>query len=252
MTQATTNENQDRGVEYNIKIIKRKQKDNIIEMTPQVLSSRAESPSNTFVSSEEGHCEDEVQEDHYATAYSTPLTNVITQDNVKRCMIQLFKNDDKRYKLKVRLNLIYPEGEENADFIATLGTDRRNFKQYLPAGCEDWFVEWSDTQYNAIKKQIGVKPYRGKFHSAQAFKPGRKVMTQIEPWCQCVVWYDPEKKSWFSIIHLYEFSIVSELKDDGLTIAQKRNNLHKQDLWINPKHDTRIRPQTWAQMRGKV
>lgn len=246
--------NDTRGVEYNIKITKRKQKENIIEMDSLSPSSSEVVTSGEIMSSsfsEEGHLgEAEPQESHCAIAHPTPH-NLIKQDDVRRAFFQLYKNDEK-YKLKIRLNLIMDGQEHTADFIAPLTTDRRNFKKYVPEECGDWFIDWSDTQFRHIKEQVGVKAYRGKFHMAQAYKSGRKVITQIEPWCQCVVWFNPESKSWWYIVSCYAFEQIGEMSDEGLTIQQKKANLHRQNIWTNPKHDTRIRPQTWAQqLRSK-
>ena len=246
----------DRGVEYyNIKITKREHKDNKYEMAPLSLLSEDSVPPVEIASSGEGQTE-EGEGSVCAIAHSTPQapppTNLITEDNVKRCVTQLFKNEE-RYKLKLRLNAVINGEDQNIDFIAPLTTDRRNFKRYFPEGCEQWFVEWSDIQYGAVKERFGVKAHRGKFHLAQAYKNNKKTITQVEPWCQCVVWYDKEHNEWNSIIHLYEFSIMQTLGNEGITARQRASNLHRHDLWMNPKYDTRTRPQTWAEkMKGKI
>lgn len=234
------------GVEYNIKITKRKQKDNIIEMNSYSTPTGAialpgevdQGPLVAALPQENVLC---------AKAHSTPPpTNLITEDLVVKCYTQLFRNDERNYKLKVRLNLT---DDTDADFIAKLTQDRRNFRKYLPEGCEDWFVEWSDCQWRSVKEQLDTKAYRGKFHQAQAYQQGRKVLTQVEPWCQCVVWFNPELRQWQSVINLYEFSIFQTLSTDTITKAQQRNNLHCQDIWLNAKYDQRIRPKTWAEQR---
>lgn len=242
-------QNTDRGVEYNIKITKRKQKDNIIEMDSSSLSSSEVVTSGEILSSsfcEEGHLgEAEPQEISGAIAHSTPH-DMIKETDVRRAFFQLYKNEE-RYKLKVRLNLIMNGQEHTVDFIAPLTTDRRNFKKYTPLECGDWFVEWSDMNCKDIKEQVGVKAYRGKFHLAQGYKSGRKVITQVEPWSQCVVWFNPASKSWWYIVNCYAFDQIGEMTEEGLTIQQKKANLHRQNIWTNPEHDTRVRPQTWAQ-----
>lgn len=237
-----------RGVEYNIKITKRKHKDNIIEMDSlSFLSDGVSTPSIANALSEEAHLAAEPGGNSLcAIAHSTPPTDLITEDSVRTAMIQLFKNDDQNYKLKLRLNLT---DDTDVDFIAKLTTDRRNFKKYIPEGCEEWFVQWSDTQCKEIKERYGVKAYRGKFHLAQTFKPGRRTLTQVEPWSQCVVWYNPDTKNWMVAIQTYEFSLLRELSSEGITLRQSKNNLHRHDIWRNPKYDQRQRPKTWAELR---
>jgi hypothetical protein len=241
-----------RGVEYNIKITQRKQKDNIIEMDSSSLSSSGVvtpgeiMPSSLVEESQLGEAEPQVASG--AIAHSTPQQDLITEDEVRVAMLQLYKNDNQRYKLKLRLNLT---DDSSVDFIANLTTDRRNFKKYLPEGCEEWFVDWSDTNAKEIKDHYGVKPYRGKFHVSQPFKPGVKVMTQIEPWSQCLVWYNPVDKVWMTCVQTYQFSLIRELSEEGITPAQLKNNLHRHDIWRNPKYDDRQRPKTWAQLRAE-
>jgi hypothetical protein len=254
----TSLENTDRGVEYyNIKITKREHKDNIIEMGSVPFSSSPEAiASDELLSSSPEDChsgEAQPQVSHCADAHPTPQEptphDLIKNEMVKRCLVQLFKNDD-RYKLKIRINALMNGENVDIDFIAPLTQDRRNFKKYMPEECGDWFIDWSDTQVKSIKELYGVKAYRGKFHEAQSFKAGRKTMTQIEPWCQCVVWYNPETKAWSFLLNIYDFVLFKELQDQGITPAQKKSNLHRQELWINPLHDTRSRPKTWAERMG--
>lgn len=251
-------ENTDRGVEYyNIKITKREHKDNIIEMGVAPFSSSSEAiASEDILSSSPEDCQSGEalpQVSHCAEAHPTPQQStphdLIKNEMVKRCLVQLFKNDD-RYKLKIRINALINGEDVDIDFIAPLTQDRRNFKQYMPEECGDWFIDWSDKQVKGIKEMFGVKSYRGKFHEAQSFKAGRKTMTQIEPWCQCVVWYNPEIKTWSFLLNIYDFELCKELQDQGITPAQKKSNLHRQELWINPLHDTRSRPKTWAERMG--
>lgn len=245
-------ENLHRGVEYyNIKTTKREHKENIIEMDlPSFASSSgAIAPADMSSSfSEEGQTEEaKPQVILNAIAYPTPR-DLIKSNFVKKSFIQLYKNDDK-YKLRVRLNLVIDGEDETADFIAPLTVDRRNFKKYLPEECAEWFTNWSDEWCRNIKDIIGVKAYRGKFHSTQKYKPGVKTLTQIEPWSQCVVWYHPEQKTWNYSLSIYEFEHCGIMSDEGLTIKQKQSNLHRQNIWLNPKYDLRERPKTWAQRR---
>jgi hypothetical protein len=247
-SQITAPLNQDRGVEYNIKITKRKQKDNIIEMTSSSLSFCGDSTPPSSCPLDPGQTEAALPRGEVpgAIAHPTPPTDLIQQDMVVKSYLQLFKNDDKNYKLKIRLNLI--DGTD-ADFIAKLTTDRRNFTKYLPPECGTWFKDWSDCQVADIKQKFGVKPYRGKFHLAQEYRPGRKILTQVEPWCQCVVWYNPEQRQWWAGVSIYEFELMRPLTQESITLAQQRRNLHCQDIWINPKHDQRQRPKTFWQIR---
>jgi len=235
----------DRGVEYNIKITKRKHKDNIYATDSYSIPLAANAALG-----EVEDCHSAAAEPHRsfsgAIAHSTPSSDLITQDLVKTALLQLFKNDEQNYKLKLRLNLT---DDTDVDFIAKLTTDRRNFKKYIPAGCEEWFVQWSDTQCKEIKEHYGVRAYRGKFHLAQTFKPGRKTLTQVEPWSQCVVWFNTETKNWMVALQTYEFSLLRELTSEGITLRQSKNNLHRHDIWRNPKYDQRQRPKTWAELR---
>lgn len=243
--------NSNRGVEYNIKITKRKHKDNIIQMIPLSLYSSCEvSTSPDQMASEDGQSAPQGSEViSYATAYSTPR-DMLTKEKVKKAIIQLFKNED-RYKLKIRINAFIDGEDHDVDFIAPLTLDRRNFVKYTPPECGDWFIQWSDEWCKEIKREYNVKAYRGKFHLSQGFIRGKKVITQVEPWCQCVVWYNPLIKNWFVSLNLYEFELVRELTDQSITLKQKTNNLHRQDIWTNPQHDHRIRPLTWAQRMAK-
>jgi len=237
-----------RGVEYNIKITKRKHKDNIIERNSFLVGDEADASSGISDPSVLGRSDRTKSSEVISCGYphSTPPSDLIKEEQVKTAMLQLFKNGESNYKLKLRLNLT---DNTDVDFIAKLTTDRRNFRKYLPEGCEEWFVGWSDTQARAIKQQYGVRCYRGKFHLAQPFQRGKKVLTQIEPWSQCVVWYDPENKIWMTIIQTYEFALCRELSDLGINLNQSRNNLHRQDIWRNPRFDIRQRPRTWAETR---
>jgi hypothetical protein len=217
-----------------------------MDSLPLSLSGAITPDQMSSSSTEEGQTEGaELQVISDAIAYPTPH-DLIKETDVRRAFVQLYKNDDK-YKLKVRFNLILNGQESDADFIAPLTTDRRNFKKYMPEECGNWFIDWSDKQVKDVKEKIGVKAYRGKFHQAQEFKTGRKVITQIEPWCQGIVWYNPEDKNWSYIINFYEFCHMGSLSDQGITLQQKKGNLHRQDIWTNPLHDQRVRPQTWAQ-----
>jgi hypothetical protein len=237
---------------YNIKITKRKQKDNILEMADATsFIPRTVVLENQMTSPDRHSGEAEPQVISGAEAHSTPTPHdLIKEQDVKRCLIQLFKNDD-RYKLKVRLNARINGEDQDIDFIAPLTLDRRNFLKYMPEECGDWFRDWSDLQFRSIKNQYGVKAYRGKFHMAQAYKSGRKVITQIEPWCQCLAWYDLHNKQWMAMINIYDFSVVRELNDHNITPAQRQGNIHRHDIWLNPLHDRRTRPQTWAQRQVK-
>lgn len=246
--QEKTTEKHSRGVEYNIKITKRKHKDNIIPMNFSFLSLSEVSTSENAPSSliEESHSgEAQPQGISGAIAHSTPH-DLITQDHVRRAFFQLYKNQN-RFKLKIRLNLAIDGQEHTVDFIAPLTTDRRNFKKYSPEECGEWFTEWSDCQYKSVRDQLGVKAYRGKFHLAQHYKPGQRTLNQVEPWCQCIVWFDPALRTWWYITNVYSFQQTGEMSEQGITIQQKKGNLHSQNIWTNPKHDTRIRPLTWAQ-----
>lgn len=250
----TNNKNLANGVEYyNIKITKLKQNYNKYTTTsfPLLISSEAiASDSGASSSCEDGHSEEaKPQVIHHAIAYPTPH-DLITHEQVERAFVQLYKNDE-GYKLKTRLNLIIDNKRESADFIAALTQDRRNFKKYLPEHGQDWFIEWSDTWIKEIKNMLGVKAYRGKFHCSQTWIPGRRCLTQIEPWSQCVVWFNPEIKQWCYAINIYEFQITGTMMDYNITPRQRQTNLHRQDVWVNADYDQRQRPKTWAEQRGQ-
>ena len=178
---------------------------------------------------------------------------MITEDMIKTALIQLYHNKDgyQKYKLKVRLNVFRNDKVINIDFLAPLTKDRRNFKRYFPEGNETWFLDWSDEVVSDIKSKHNVKPYRGKFHLIQNFNSEGDGQIQIEPWCQCVVFFDDVDLRWKAMVSIYGFQQAVVLSNEYITQKQAQTNQVANYTWTNPKHRTQNRPKTLAQLWGK-
>ena len=175
---------------------------------------------------------------------STPILN---EDLIKRAVIQLFDNGEtssQRYKLKLKFNLV--DGE-NPEFVASLTKDMRNFMKYIPEDGKDDVVHFAKQITTNIKYQFNSKPYIGKFHLNQG--KGRHIHSQTEPYTAVAVWWDLEHKAWAGVIMFYDWMHQFDLFNEYITDAQAKNGLKGQSLFINLKHDTRIRPKTWAEQR---
>lgn len=174
---------------------------------------------------------------------------VLDEDQVLRCVIQLFDNGEgerQRYKLKVRLNL---KDGSNAEFVAPLTKDRRNFVRYIPEPGRAEIIKSADQFAKEVKKKFEVRPWLGKPH----FNRGRsqsKIRNQIEPESFVGVYYNQQEHGWSGLIKIYNFAILFDLYDD-MTFKQKLSGVKGQTLWVNSKYQ-QPRPQTWAQRTGRV
>lgn len=191
------------------------------------------------------------QEEEIVVAPETGFT--LTEDMIERAPIQLWDNGEKafrRYKIKVRLNLA--GDDENPEFIASLTKDMRNFKKYIPAECRDHIINKATQLRSAIKAQHGVYPYLGKFHLANTWNKGRRQPNEIEPWTLAAIWWDSEEKGWSGVVCIHDWVHEFDLFEENLTSKQKTAGCKAATLYINPKHDKRVRPKTWAQRRSEI
>lgn len=174
---------------------------------------------------------------------------VLDEDQVLRCVIQLFDNGEgqrQRYKLKVRLNL---KDGSNAEFVAPLTKDRRNFVRYIPEPGRSEIIKAADQFNKQIKSKYNVNAWLGKPH----FNRGRsqtKTRNQVEPESFVGVYYKQQERSWAGILKIYDFAILFDLYND-MTFKQSLSGVKGQTLWINPKYQ-QPRPPTWAQRTGRA
>lgn len=173
----------------------------------------------------------------------------ISQDDVKRAYVTFFKNA-KRNSLSVRLNL---KNNETVQFIASL-QPRGNITSFLrhtgehKAQAREWFVALR----KHCKDTYGNRPQTGKFHLNNYLKTQKLQPTTVEPGCYASVVYDPYEKVYRAWLMIYDFSLEAiDLDDSNLTHAQQANRVRGSHLYINPTHDTRTRPLTWAQRRER-
>jgi hypothetical protein len=179
--------------------------------------------------------------------------SVLKEDDIKRAVIQFFDNGEKikqRYKLKTRLNLV--DGT-NPEFIATLTSDWSNFTKYVPEECREYIIEQARATRAYIKETYGWNPLLGKFHLNQGRKSGMaKTWTQVEPNTLAFVWYNKSQEKWQYSLQIYDWTRCEyDLTMAYLTNKQTGIGIKGQDLFINPTHDTRQRPKTWAQLRAE-
>lgn len=201
------------------------------EVNPEVLVAPAEPPSGGI-----------------ETLPSDFGQQTIKSENVKRAVVQLWHNagELREWKLKVRLNLDFGEGEEAVDFICPLTKDWGNFTKYHPAASKSDMVEWARGQRKELKS-AGFNPYLGKFHNNTGWNPDKQRYNQKEPWTSALVWYDKEKTTWYASVRIYGWEEVLELPKQGLN--EKQAKCKGQKIWMNPLHYTIERPLTWAQKR---
>jgi len=174
----------------------------------------------------------------------------IKQENVKRAVVQLWHNagELREWKLKVRLNLDFGDGEESADFICPLNKDWGNYTKHHPKVSKLTMVEWAREQRKAIK-ETGINPYLGKFHnSSGTWVKNKQKFNQNEPWTASIVWYDKDKQQWFALVKIYSFEEVFALTKQGLN--ENQSKCKGQKVWMNPQHYKIERPLTWAQQRA--
>jgi len=175
--------------------------------------------------------------------------DTIKRENVKRAIVQLWHNPGelREWKLKVRLNLDFGDGEESADFICPLNKDWGNYTKNHPTQSKTDMVEWARPHRKELKTS-GINPYLGKFHNTfGTWTQGKQKYNQNEPWTASLVWYDKEKSTWFAYVKIYAWEEIFELGKQGLKPSQAK--CKGQKIWMNPLHYTIERPLTWAQKR---
>lgn len=177
------------------------------------------------------------------------LPDEIKEENVKRAIVQLWHNPNtkREWKLKVRLNLDFGEGEQPADFICPLNKDWGNYTKHHPEVSKTDMIAWAREMRDIVKETKGIKPYLGKFHEAQGWKKKGQRFNTNEPYSAGMAWYDPEQRKWFFYVKIYAWTFTSEFTTDGLT--EKQANCRGQKFWLNPKFYTTQRPLTWAEKR---
>ena len=70
-----------------------------------------------------------------------------------------------RYKVRIRFNLV---DDLNAEFIASVSKDYRNFVKYLPEQDREQIKAEIKDIMRGVKLKYGVQPYIGKFHETPA------------------------------------------------------------------------------------
>ena len=241
------------GVDYYNKEKQKRIKDNIL-----VAETATSTNENEFSTSSSGVASliaspcsrpGEGQGEEVVVAAETGFS--LTEDMIERAPIQLWDNGEKafrRYKLKVRLNLA--DDNENPEFIASLTKDFRNFKKYIPAECRDEIIQKAADLRSEIKLKYDTVPYLGKFHLANTWNKGKRQANEIEPWTLAAVWWNAEERGWSGVVFMHEWHYIFDLFEDNLTTKQKIAGCKAATLYINPKHDKRVRPKTWAQRRA--
>lgn len=247
----------DTGVDYYNKEEQKRIKDNILVAETATSTEENEFPFSssgiaTLIASPCSRPGDVVSEPVLAAPEEPSEPFSLTEDMIERAPIQLWDNGEKsfrRYKIKVRLNLV--NDNENPEFIASLTKDFRNFKKYIPAECRDFIIEKAQSIRSSIKNKFGVYPYLGKFHLANVWNKGKRQANEIEPWTMAAVWWDAEEKGWSGLVWIHDWAYEFDLFEDNLTTKQKTAGCKASTLYINPKHDKRVRPKTWAQRRAE-
>lgn len=174
---------------------------------------------------------------------------LITELAIHRAIIQLHVNENSRvkHKLKVRLNADFGQGIENIDFICALTKDLGNFKKYSPEQSREFIHTWVDDIRQRCR-ELGIKPYMGKFHSNQGWQQGGERTNEKEPWCAAVLWYEPLRRQYVAAVRIYQWEWYGDLGKDS--ISDKQVSVRAQTLWVNPLHKPKIeRPKTWAEQR---
>jgi hypothetical protein len=169
---------------------------------------------------------------------------IIDQSQIERAMIQFWDNGPsvkQRYKVKVRLNLI---DKTNPQFIAPVTKDWGNFKKYIPQESREETLDAVRGWRKEVKEHYGVYPYIGKFHLQN---PDKHI--QVEPHTWAGVYYSQIAEHWKCVVKMYDWVYQCDFETDYITTAQKLKGLHAQHLYINPEHDKRVRPLTYAEQR---
>ena len=180
----------------------------------------------------------------------SPEESVLDENLISRAVVQFFDNGEgtkQRHKLKIRFNLT---DKENPEFIAPLTKDWGNFKKYIPQESREVVMEEVRTLRKEIKEHYGHYPYIGKFHLNTGRQEGAtRGFIQVEPFTYGIVWYSPNAEHWLCAIRFYDWQYKCDLIASDVTKAQTKVGIIAQHLFINPIHDTRARPLTWAERR---
>lgn len=252
---------------YNKEIIKKKQRNNKVSDTEQLIASpssfglvspcatpRTEEVALTPTSLEvEGQEEAEPDFSHLEYQAPTSPADLIRPELVKRCILQYYQNQGanklQKHKLKIRLNCDFGDGEEAVEFIAALTQDLGNFKKYHPEHSREFIQAWTMLCRNEIKGKYDVKPWMGKFHNNGGWDHKGTKFNEIEPWTACVVWYDRTARLYRALVRIYDWEEMFELRADTVTEKQLKANVKAQAVWHNPLHLNIQRPKTWAEKR---
>lgn len=194
-------------------------------------------------SQERGQEEEKEPLDSESGFEATPLG----PHNVKRALVQLFKNTNGLYKLKIRFNL---EDGDNIEFISPLQkvAKKSNFMKHAPD--PELANDFWNNMRSFVKKSYGIAPLLGKFHEKTGSRKSTKQSFTVEPECFGAAWYDSSLQSYRYTIALYDFIVNDEIIDDVyITDNQRKSGVIGQHLWINPKFDTRSRPLTFAERK---
>jgi len=179
----------------------------------------------------------------------------LNEDQIDRALVQFFDNGEgtpQRYKLKVRINLHDEPIDQSPEFIATLTKDWSNFKKYIPLECKEIVMETARHLRAEIKSKYETTPYMGKFHLNQGRSEDvKRPFTQIEPETLVFVWYNNLTQVWMGKLAIYDWMYDFDLSPSQLKPKQIATGIKGQNLFINPKHDKRERPKTWAQLRAE-
>lgn len=172
--------------------------------------------------------------------------------NVKRALIQLFKNDTQK-KVKIRVNL---SDGSNAEFIAPLQrtSNLTNFLKHTGEYKED-ARQWFTTLRKHCKDTYGARPEQGKFHLNTGKRTNKIKTITVEPDCYASVVYNAQDRIYVGYVKLYDLILEDiQFESEYLTNLQKKTNVKGQYLYINPCFDLRKRPKTFAQLRkeGKI
>jgi len=171
--------------------------------------------------------------------------------NVTRAYITLYVNPNKTKNLAIRVNLT--DGE-SAEFVCRL-QKTANLTNYLKYTNEhkESARGWFKDVRTYCRDSYGVQPQTGKFHLNTKQYGNSLQSTQIEPLCYGSVVYNQQSTEYVAFIRLYDLWISEEeLSSEYLSEAQRKGNVRGTRLWINPLHDKRRRPLTFAQRRKTV
>jgi len=192
---------------------------------------------------------DAVRAERQSSPTPDPM-KLISQDTVAKCHIAFFDNGPQaKQQYKLKTTIVFSDNTQ-AEFIASLTRDRRNFMKHLPEDSKDATIQEVDQVRKNIIKQYENKPYLGKFHFNNGFGT-QETKSSIEPFTWTVVYWDPTERVWAGMLSIYGLWMSFDLFTEGLTPAQKRGNMKAKETWHNPKFKDHDRPKTWAERQRK-